>query len=464
MSMKIDESFLTKYSSEDLYRSDKYYFEGLPYIKTYIIEKDYDLIRKFVEKGINQFTTRDFWANSDFEKSHVDKIISDCGSRRLLIKKSLCDADSIVKEDPIYNMSKDSKNQCVIAKLGTIAGCDNYEKAFREVIKAAEVEEHWEIIQLHDPSKVNRTQKRIGSDKTGKNFLIITCGSGLTGISVPKFCKLVFEDEVSSPIVVFQSDGRLLRALRDSLTKEVLKKEVQVYFNSKEIAFKVLYEVAVEDSKVSGKPVKDCFIDWQKVMRLSIFNEEGIIEEVDINDSWEEINRKVQEDIASAKNIDCYCSLTMEDFESYNIYLNESFNQKIQRPPKVAATSEVYSGKETGLSGIAKGRKGKKASNNSKEENSFIVSLGARLQYFIRMSYEDFGYEDFVSAVRDNMELFTELTKITEDMFEWCLKEKKFDIDRLNLVYSVCRINPNAIPNSYTGSIRIVPPQLYTEF
>ena len=101
---------------------------------------------------------------------------------------------------------------------------------------------------------------------------------------------------------------------------------------------------------------------------------------------------------------------------------------------------------------------------NSKEENSFIVSLGARLQYFIRMSYEDFGYEDFVSAVRDNMELFTELTKITEDMFNWCLKEKKFDIDRLNLVYSVCRINPNAIPNSYTGSIRIVPPQLYTEF
>ena len=75
MSMKIDESFLTKYSSEDLYRSDKYYFEGLPDIRTYIIEKDYDLIRKFVEKGINQFTTRDFWANSDFEKSHVDKII-----------------------------------------------------------------------------------------------------------------------------------------------------------------------------------------------------------------------------------------------------------------------------------------------------------------------------------------------------------------------------------------------------
>ena len=80
------------------------------------------------------------------------------------------------------------------------------------------------------------------------------------------------------------------------------------------------------------------------------------------------------------------------------------------------------------------------------------------------MSYEDFGYEDFVSAVRDNMELFTELTKITEDMFDWCLDNNKFDIDRLNLVYSVCRINPNAIPNSYTGSIRIVPPQLYTEF
>ena len=154
----------------------------------------------------------------------------------------------------------------------------------------------------------------------------------------------------------------------------------------------------------------------------------------------------------------------MEDFKSHNISLNESFNQKIQKPSKVVATSEVYSDKETGLSGIAKGRKGKKASNNSKEENNFIVSLGARLQYFIRMSYEDFGYEDFVSAVRDNMELFTELTKITKDMFDWCLKEKKFDIDRLNLVYSVCRINPNAIPNSYTGSIRIVPPQLYTEF
>ena len=41
MSMKIDESFLTKYSSNDLYKSDKYYFEGLPYIRTYIIEKDY---------------------------------------------------------------------------------------------------------------------------------------------------------------------------------------------------------------------------------------------------------------------------------------------------------------------------------------------------------------------------------------------------------------------------------------
>ena len=464
MSMKIDESFLTKYSSEDLYRSDKYYFEGLPYIKTYIIEKDYDLIRKFVEKGINQFTTRAFWANSDFEKSHVDKIISDCGSRRLLIKKSLCDADSIEKKDPIYNMSTSSENQCVIAKLGTIDGCDNYEKAFREVIKAAKVEKCWEIIQLHDSNKVNWTQKQISSDNTGKNFLIITCGSGLTGISVPKFCKLVFEDEVSSPIVVFQSEGRLLRALRDSLTKEVLKKEVQVYFNSKEIAFKVLYAVAVEDSRVSGKPVKDCFIDWQKVMRLSIFNEEGIIEKVNINDSWEEINRKVQEDIASAKNIDCYCSITMEDFNFHNIYLNESFNQKIQKPSKVAATSEVYSDKETGLLGIAKGRKGKKASNTSKEEDNFIVSLGARLQYFIRISYEDFGYEDFVSAVRDNMELFTELTKITEDMFNWCLKEKKFDIDRLNLVYSVCRINPNAIPNSYTGSIRIVPPQLYTEF
>ena len=466
MSFNPNLDFRKNISDEAIQNSDNYYFTRLPRINFLVAQRDYDLIKSYTEEGINQYSQTAFWSNPNNLTAQMNKIFMDSAESAFLKRSNEITLKNkmgfVPNQTPVYDFSPFAKGQCIMVFLGEKDGCDNYEKAFRNLTKISKVENNWEIGQLHSPADTNRWMNIIQTNTTDKNFLLITCGSGTTGISIPKLIKLVFELDTHSPIRIFQSAGRLLRSYDG-------KKNVYVYFNSKDVALKATYFAASYDAKRKNKSVKESLIDWTKVINLSIMDGTET-KLVDVNSAWNEIMSEIKKDIVSGKRIDEYCDISLDDFSAFGIELDGSFNLKVRKNSSLEV--EVFNREEeTGeeeprLSGVKRGpkAKGKKNKSNNKEDRTSLISLGGRIQTFIKMTYECYGMKDFVEAVRAYGEDFEKLTRITPKMFQYCLDNGKFDLDRLNLVYTICETSPESISVCYSNSETIIPKSLYSKF